>query len=118
MRRVLRRGILAIYDVVAGTTALRSSPCLGRVPEPASSDARGMREALARAGFSEVSWSTRRMLSGVGGRVTGKRQRASATRLHIVMGPQFAEMAAISRANLQEAESACSGDHGTGIKCF
>jgi hypothetical protein len=63
-----------------------------------------MREALARAGFVEVSWADK---TDAGQAWAAEIQaeleaKPAPLGLHLVMGPQFAEMAANLGRNLQE----------------
>ena len=63
-----------------------------------------MREALARAGFTVVSWADKTDAGrGWAAEMQAKREAKPAPLgLHIVMGPRFAEMAANLGQNLQE----------------
>jgi hypothetical protein len=63
-----------------------------------------MREALARAGFVEVSWADKTDAGQAWAAEMQAKREAKPTPLglHIVMGPQFTEMAANLGRNLQE----------------
>ena len=107
MRRVLRPGgCLAIYDVVAGDRGPPIFPVpWARVPETSFLlTPEAMREALARAGFAEVSWADKTDAGQAWAAEMQAKPEAKPTPLglHIVMGPQFAEMAANLGRNLQE----------------
>jgi SAM-dependent methyltransferase len=107
MRRVLRPGgCLAIYDAVAGDCGPPIFPVpWARVPETSFLlTPEAMREALARAGFAEVSWADKTDAGQAWAAEMQAKPEAKPTPLglHIVMGPQFAEMAANLGRNLQE----------------
>jgi hypothetical protein len=63
-----------------------------------------MREALARAGFAEVSWAdkTDAGQAWASEMQAGREAKPTPLGVHIVMGPQFAEMTANLGRNLQE----------------
>ena len=63
-----------------------------------------MREALARAGFAKVSWTDKTDAGQAwAAEIEAKREaKPTPLGLHIVMGPQFAEMAANVVRNLLE----------------
>jgi SAM-dependent methyltransferase len=107
MRRVLRPGgCLAIYDVVAGDSGPPIFPVpWARAPETSFLlTPEAMREALARAGFVEMSWAdkTDAGRAWVAEMQAKREAKPAPLGLHIVMGPQFAEMAANVGRNLQE----------------
>jgi SAM-dependent methyltransferase len=107
IRRVLRPGgCLAIYDVVAGDRGPPIFPVpWARVPETSFLlTPKAMRETLARAGFAEVSWADKTDAGQAWAAEMQAKREAKPTPLglHIVMGPQFAEMAANLGRNLLE----------------
>jgi hypothetical protein len=98
-------GRLAIYDVVAGEGDPPILPLpWARVPEISflvTPDA--MRDALNGAGFEEVSWGDK-TAEGVEwfAEMQARKQSSPSLGLHVVMGPEFAGMAANLGRNLRE----------------
>ncbi len=107
VRRVLRPdGCLAIYDVVAGHGGPPTFPVpWARGPETNFLlTPEAMREALVRAGFAEVSWADKTDAGRAWAAEMQARREAKPAPLglHIVMGPQFADMAANLGRDLRE----------------
>ena len=107
IHRVLKPGgRLAIYDVALGD----GRPPIYPVPwarEPGTSfllTPEAMRDALARAGFKEVSWDDKTDAGRAwADEMRAKRQSSPAPLgIHVVMGPEFAEMVRNLAHNLQE----------------
>ncbi len=65
-----------------------------------------MRNVLAKAGFAEVSWADKTDAGVIWSAEMQTRQKSSAAQpplgLHVVMGPQFAEMIENLGRNLRE----------------
>jgi SAM-dependent methyltransferase len=107
IRRVLKPGgCLAIYDVVADDRGPPIFPVpWARVPETSFLlTPQAMREALAKAGFTEVSWADKTDAGQAWAAEMQAKREAKPTPLglHVVMGPRFAEMTANLGRNLQE----------------
>jgi SAM-dependent methyltransferase len=111
MHRVLKPGgRLAIYDVTAGA----KGPLIYPVPWARTKELsflltpQEMRKALNDAGFNEISWNDK-TASGIEWFEQQARrspeQAKPALGLHIVMGPEFAEMAANFARNLNEGRA-------------
>jgi SAM-dependent methyltransferase len=107
IHRVLKPGgRLAIYDVALGD----GGPPIYPVPwarEPGTSfllTPEAMRNALAQAGFEEVSWIDKTDIAQAwAADMKAKRQKSPAPLgLEVVMGPEFAEMAENLGRNLLE----------------
>lgn len=105
IRRVLKPGgWLANYDVVS----LKQGPVTFPVPwarTRASSfllTPEGMREALGKAGFREVSWEDKTAAALAWFKDRQLPRSRSALGLHVVMGPEFETMMANFHTNLLE----------------
>jgi hypothetical protein len=105
IHRVLKPGgRLAIHDVALGD----GGPPLYPVPwarEPGTSfllTPKAMRNALAQAGFEEVSWVDKTGLAQawVADLKAGRQKSPAPFGLEVVMGPEFAEMAVNLGRNL------------------
>jgi SAM-dependent methyltransferase len=109
IHRVLKpAGRLAIYDVVAGD----AGPLIFPVPwarQPEISfviTTEMMRDVLVKAGFEEISWAdkTAAAIAWFADQkaAQGSAVAASSLGIHVVMGPEFLEMAANLGRNLRE----------------